>query len=297
MKKRTLLAILFTIAAGTSLFAQGEGQNALLNRAYRYNSDSLLCQFFENWAEELPSNEAAVTNDTIKAAYEVFDAFFYAMLAEELADSNAASRYQDQPYFVVQGTLYKVRIAQTIPYTSQEIDAFFEEQIRRDIPGNQWKKELSWLRSDDRNYHPRYDERAWPPYLRVPTTLADSVLDFRPLVSFSGKRVLYLTTVYHEMLGTFVGNNVDGDARPISKEAQERAQRAHFLSRMIPVEEYYRNRYWLFITGPYVNQIILDAHLQRAVIIYTGYHAGYETIMEKINGKWVILSTRDTWIE
>lgn len=188
-------------------------------------------------------------------------------------------------------------MAQTIPYTSQEIDAFFEEQIHRDIPENQWEKELSWLRSDDRNYHPRYDERAWPPYLRVPTTLADSVLDFRPLVSFSGKRVLYLTTGYHEMLGTFVDNNVDGDARPISKEAQERAQRAHFLSMMIPVEEYYCNRYWLFITGPYVNQIILDAHLQRAVVIYTGQHAGFETIMEKINGEWVILSTRDTWIE
>ncbi len=302
--KKALLAILITLTACTFLHAQGEGQKALLNRAYKYYSDSLLCQFFENWAEELPSNEATVTNDTIKAAYEVFDAFFYAMLAEELADSNAASRYQDQPFFAVQGTLTTLRVAQTIPYTPQEIDSFFVEQVHQHKPEDQWEQELARLH-DDEWYFPRYDGiGAYPRYWVVPTTLIDSALDFRPFVCFGDKQVLYLTKGYRDMLGEFVGERTKISYREEaiqlmdhSRNANAPAKRAYFLSGMLPVEEYYSGRYWRFTTGPNLNYIVLDSHLQRAVVSYALKHAFFQTIMEKQDGEWVILTHQGIGIE
>ena len=300
--KKALLAILITLTACTFLHAQGEGQKALLNRAYGHYSDSLLCQFFENWAEELPSNEAAVTNDTIKAAYEVFEAFFYAMLAEELADSNAASRYQDQPFFAVQGTLTTLRVAQTIPYTPQELESFFVEQVHQNKPKDQWEQELARLH-DDEWYFPRYDGiGAHPRYLIVPTTLVDSTLDFRPFVCFGDKQVLYLTKGYRDMLGEFVGERTTIDYREeaileYSRKSNTPTKRAYFLSAMLPVEGYYSGRYWRFTTGPSINYIVLDSNLQRAVVSYALKHAFLQTIMEKHDGEWVILTHQCLGIE
>ena len=302
MKERTLLAILIPLVAGTSLFAQGEGQKALLNRAYKSNSDSLLCQFFENWAEELPSNEAAVTNDTIKTAYEVFDAFFYAMLKEELADSKAASKYQDQPFFAVQGTLMSLRVAQTIPYTPQEIDSFFVEQVHQNEPEDQWEQELARLHNDEWHF-PRYDGiGAYPRYLIVPTTLVDSALDFRPFVCFGDKQVLYLTKGYRDLLGAFVGERTKISHREeaileFTRNSNTPAKRAYFLSGMLPVEEYYSGRYWRFTTGPNLNYIVLDSHLQRAVVSYGLKHNFFQTILEKQDGEWVILTHQCIGIE
>lgn len=300
--KKALLAILITLTACTFLHAQGEGQKALLNRAYGHYSDSLLCQFFENWAEELPSNEAAVTNDTIKAAYEVFDAFFYAMLAEELADSKAASKYHDQPFFAVQGTLMNLRVAQTIPYTPQEIDSFFVEQVHQNKPEDQWEQELARLHNDGW-FFPRYDGiGAHPRYLIVPTTLVDSALDFRPFVCFGDKQVLYLTKGYRDMLGAFVGERTKISHREevileFSRNANTPAKRACFLSGMLPVEEYYSGRYWSFTTGPNLNYIVLDSHLQRAVVSYGLQHAFFQTILEKQDREWVILTHQCMGIE
>ena len=156
---------------------------------------------------------------------------------------------------------------------------------------------------DDEWYFPRYDGiGAHPRYLIVPTTLVDSTLDFRPFVCFGDKQVLYLTKGYRDMLGEFVGERTTIDYREeaileYSRKSNTPTKRAYFLSAMLPVEGYYSGRYWRFTTGPSINYIVLDSNLQRAVVSYALKHAFLQTIMEKHDGEWVILTHQCLGIE
>ena len=71
--RRTFLLVAFVLTVQfPCCWAQREGQKELLDRAYWEKSVEKLQQFFENWADEIPQNEAEVTNDTIAEAYRVF---------------------------------------------------------------------------------------------------------------------------------------------------------------------------------------------------------------------------------
>lgn len=104
------------------------------------------------------------------------------------------------------------------------------------------------------------------------------------------------------MLGEFVGERTTIDYREeaileYSRKSNTPTKRAYFLSAMLPVEGYYSGRYWRFTTGPSINYIVLDSHLQRAVVSYALKHAFLQTIMEKHDGEWVILTHQCLGIE
>ncbi|MBO7445185.1 MAG: hypothetical protein J6T86_02095 [Bacteroidales bacterium] len=279
-----------------SVFPQEPGQKDLLWAAYRERSDSLSCLFFENWAKEFPPNETAVTNDTIREAYEVYRSFYATTFSENLKDERIASVYQDQPFVVVQGTLQKVCVEETIPYTPQECDSFLVEQIRRYFPEEHWEMMVDRIRSDD-SYFPRHT-KSIDRFLQVPSITVDSAIDFRPALRYDNKEVLYLTKGYGDLLRSFVGEQETYRHEPPSSyDVKWRRRKVAFLNRMIPVLEYHKDANWRYLPGPYVHEIVLDSHLQRAVVVYSGLYAGFQTIMEKQNGEWVVLDTQGLWQE
>ena len=290
------ILVMATMLVPCQGFSQGPGQKYLLWAAYGQRSDSLSCLFFENWAKEFPPNEAAVTNDTIREAYEVYRSFYTTIFSENLKDKRIASVYQDQPFVVVQGTLQKVCMTKNIPYTPQECDSFLVEQIRRYFPEESWEMMVDQIRSDDR-YFPRHT-KSIDRFLQVPSAIVDSAIDFRPALRYDNKEVLYLTKGYGDLLRSFVGEQETYRHEPPSSyDVEWRRRKVAFLNRMIPVLEYYKDANWRYLPGPYVHEIVLDSHMQRAVVVYSGLYAGFQTIMEKQNGRWVVLKTQDLWIE
>lgn len=56
MRKKLTLFILF-ITATLTVMAQNEQQAKLLRKAYKSHSTKMLYEFFDNWSEEVKSNE------------------------------------------------------------------------------------------------------------------------------------------------------------------------------------------------------------------------------------------------
>ena len=61
MRKKLTLFILF-LAAAVTVFAQSGSQAKLLKEAYQSRSTELLYKFFDNWSEEVKSNEGEAQN-------------------------------------------------------------------------------------------------------------------------------------------------------------------------------------------------------------------------------------------
>lgn len=299
---RTFLLMVFALTVPLSCcWAQREGQKELLARAYWEKSVEKLQQFFENWADEIPQNEAEVTNDTIAEAYRVFKAFYQPMQLELLTDSvygEETTLFMNKPYYIVQGSLWEVRVAEQIPYTRAERDSFLMHRAR------EYKLEHPWVNlevvlRDTFEYSPRYEYPSIPPFEYVPSRRIDSAIRFCPDVRFEGKKVVYLTREYRKLLDDFMDKPDNGrdpnKLRELMPDYHGKL-RSEFLSWMALVRRH-NMLSWDYQTGPWVYGIILDAQLQRAVVLYYYRFAGFQATLLKEQGEWRIAKVVSTWIE
>ncbi len=257
--KNSLWIIIFLVPVFTAAQGYMAVQANLLEKAYQEESDELLLLFFDNWADYYTPNITSVENDTIAEAYKVFEAFYQPLrldlITKELNDNTT---YINKPFFIVQGTLRKLSVADKVPLATSE----------------------------------RFD------FANVHTRTVASLIDFRPDVYFKGKRIVYLTPEYHKLLDSFMLRHHVSAKDPNmlrSRNKYEQDRREYFISRISGIKK--RIISWDYVTGPCVSEIVIDSRLEYAVVLFSYRYSGYEAKLQKRNGEWVILDITSTWIE
>ena len=299
---KILTIFIYFLAVTMTVFAQSESQAKLLRKAYKSHSTKMLYEFFDNWSEEVKSNEDEAQSPYVAEAHKVFAAFYQPMQTEERGVRK--TMYDDKPYFIVQSSLWKIEQAEEILYKAKEIDSFLVARILKYIP-NDTIEQKKWMKicREDRRIRPDYGGifgfSRW--LTTIPTSILDSDVVFRPLVQFDGKKIVYLTKKYSKLLNSFLGNDhVDLGTYDIMQTAfakDESRSKQEFLNNAVQIYYGHWGGYWQYVTYPKANKIIFNPEMNRAVVLFRFVYEGGEAILEKQNGEWKVVDFRFTWIE
>ena len=268
--KKEFLTVLFVVA---SLFVAGqsEQQATLLRKALHEQSTELLFEFFNNWADEVKSNEKEAANPYVAEAYKVFDAVYQPLHPEKLGFPGFHENYQDVPYFIVQGTLWEISQTKKIP------------------------------------------KNGFPYEIALPVTTLDSMVEFRPPVSFENKKIVYLTAGYRKLLDSYLSEkNADFDFfsekqldsidfddwfnTVWEREVLYTDMMVSFLKKAALIDRPHFDSGWQYETYPKVESIVFDKRMGRAVVKFGFGNVGGEALLSKRNGKWTIVKAQFTWI-
>ena len=291
----TLLLLPLTICC------QRDPQAQLLKEAYKSHSTELLYKFFDNWSEEVKSNEGEAQNPYVAEAHKLFAAFYQPqqIIARDI---DCHTMYGSKPYFVVQGSLWKISQAETILYKREEIDSFLVARILQEYPDDTIKQK-EWTEYVRKN-NPRLCYEPFCEILQfaqISTTTIDSAIDFRPPVHFEGKKVVYLTKKYEKLLNSFLGNShIDFGEEDIMQPAlplgNDRLKHG-FINNAALIFYGHWGGYWQYETYPRAVEIIFNPEMNRAVVKFQYVYEGGEAILENQNGEWKVVDFRFTWIE
>ena len=261
----------------------------------------LLYTFFDNWSEEVKSNEGEAQNPYVAEAHKVFAAFYQPqqIIARDI---DCHVLYNEKPYFIVQGSLWKILQAETILYNQEEIDSLMIARIRR-MYSDDTVEQQDWIKYV-RDNHPNlcYESSdAIRQFELIATTTLDSAVEFRPPVHFEGKKVVYLTKKYEKMLNSFLGKrHIAFSEENIMQPAKSKGKslsKHRFFNQAALIFYGHWGGYWQFETYPKANQIIFNPEMNRAVVLFRYVYEGGEAVLEKQNGEWKVVDTRFTWIE
>ncbi len=290
------LLTFFFVTIMLTAAGQSPEQPKLLQHAYENESVEELFQFFDNWSEEIKSNENKDDSPYLRETYQVFKAFFQPLRSEY----RGALYYQDKPYFIVQGYLWKISEAEEI-ITPDEMDSFLTVRIRQHYHKEKELQEEMICGLQKNPIRPMYDKgEVWPPYAIIPTITLDSAIEFRPSVHFADKKIVYLTSGYEALLDTFMrksyGHLVESNISFVPSNFQNEA-RMDFINNAAKIFYGHWGGYWQYETYPRANQIIFNPDMTRAVVYFRFKYEGGEVILEKKEGEWVILDIKYTWME
>ena len=285
-----------------------EAEAALLEEAYQKQDTTKLYEFFDHWAEDVTSNENDPTNsewlnERVAEAHKVFAAFYQPLQLEKIGCEPLP--YQDYPYFIVQNNLFKISIADTLPFKPDELEAYYTDRIRQAYPDDSTRqKVLEYLQREvnlGRMSLVFDDDFFYEPWGKIETDEIVRNIEFRPQVSFPGKKIVYLTDRYEKILDEFLGDqHVDLGTENIMQVAyakDESRQRMEFLMKAAKIFYGHWGGYWQYETYPKANSIIFDREMQRAIVYFRFVYEGGEVYLEKKDGEWTIYSGRLTWTE
>ena len=305
--KHLLFSIGILLLLCSALHAQNPSQAALIEKAYQDSSVTLLYEFFDNWSAETSSNENYAPNKWVAEAHKVFKAFYQPLQLDKIGCGEYDSRfsYQDYPYFIVQNTLYRISVTDTLPFKPDELEAFYTNRINQtysdDSIRKKWIEYLQREISYGRMFLVLDDKDIWPTWQKMAISAVDSSIEFRPQVSFPGKKIVYLTYDYVQLLNKFLGNtHVELGENDIMQPAyakDESRQRMLFLTKAAKIYYGHWGGYWQYETYPEATSIIFDTRMQRAVVNFRFIYEGGVVYMEKKDGEWTIFSGELTWIE
>ena len=278
-----------------AVHGQNRAQAALLEKAYHHKSEKLLFEFFDNWSKEISSNESEAPDKWVSEAHKVFVAFY-----QPLHEKFGRSIYQNNPYFIVQNSLWKILVADTIPYKPEELEGYYANRIRQlcpndtDIIGN--------LRDyiDRRVKTVEFDNNSkrWD---KIPTTMVDSNITFRPPVLFPEKKIVYLTDEYIKLLDKFLGNkHVEMGKYGIMQIAyakKKSSRKMNFVTKAATIFYGHWGGYWQYETYPQANSIVIDTKMHRAVVYFRFIYGGGYVVLEKQNDDWEIMKIEYNWVE
>ena len=300
MREKRLFFVLF-LAISLTVSCQSDPQAQLLKKAYQSQSTELFYKFFDNWSEEVKTNEKEAQNSYVAEAHKVFAAFYQPqqIIARDI---DCHVLYDEKPYFIVQGSLWKILQAETILYLQEEIDSLMIVRIRRMYPDDTVEQQ-DWIKYV-RDNHPKlcYESSdAIRQFELIATTILDSAVEFRPPVHFQGKKVVYLTKKYEKMLNSFLGKRhiafSEENIMQPAKSKGESLSKHRFFNQAALIFYGHWGGYWQFETYPKANQIIFNPEMNRAVVMFRYVYEGGEAVLEKRNGEWVVVDSRFTWIE
>lgn len=283
-----------------------ESQADLLEKAYGKHSKSLLYKFFDNWSNEASSNENDAPNKWVAEAHKVFVAFYQPFQPEKIGcRGEDAISYNKSAYLIVQDTLNDIYMTDSIPLTQDELEVFYINRVKQQYPDTSKQKVFErYIRNQKKvgELRPVFDiSSSINSYLGIPTTRIDSNISFRPPVSFSNKKVVYLTTAYKRLLNNFLGNEHvklgEESIMQVAYSKGESAKRMEYINKAVKIIYGHWGGYWQYETYPQAYNIILDSKLRHAVVNFRyGYRGGY-AILKKHNNQWTIISAELTWIE
>lgn len=285
-----------------------EAEATLLEEAYQKQDTTKLYEFFDHWAEDITPNESDTTpyewqNKRIAEAHKVFAAFYQPLQLEKIGCRPL--QYQEYPYFIVQNELYKISVADTLPFKPDELEAYYTERIRQTYSDDSTRqKMLAYLQREinlGRMSLVFNDDWFYQPWGKINTDEIVRDIKFRPRVSFPNKKIVYLTDEYKKLLDDFLGDqHVDLGTENIMQVAyakDESRQRMEFLMKAAKIFYGHWGGYWQYETYPKANSIIFDREMQRAVVFFRCVYEGGEVYLEKKDGEWTIVSGKLTWIE
>ena len=303
-KKVIYLCVLLFLCPAIQV--QTRSQSRLLRKAYKKDSTSLLYQFFDNWSNNVSSNENEAKNKWVAEAHKVFATFYQPLQLDIIGcRSEDQGLYDNVPYFIVQGTLREIYMADTIPISPDELEAYYANRINQMFPEESTRKQhLNWLRIDKERgeLSPEFDfDSPGLSQRAIPTTKMDSIISFRPPVNFLNKKIVYLTAKYKRLLNGFLGNKHVGMGKEgimqVAYSKGESRKRMDFISNAVRIFYGHWGGYWQYETYPQARSIVFDSQMQRAVVFFRFVYEGGEVIMKKQNGEWTIVSGKLTWIE
>lgn len=269
-----------------------------LQSAYKHHSVDELYQFFDNWASDIQSTEKAEDSPYLAEAYNVFRAFYQPLLS----DYEGASYYKNKPYYIVQGSLWKISEAECI-ILPHERDSFFVARIRQAFPNDTaYQNKTIQLVLKDKRDRPCYgDGFCWPLFTNIPLITLDSAIDFRPAVFLPDKKIVYLTEDYKKLLDKFLGNkHVPLGKEDIMQTAYAKGgshSRMSFLLNAATIFHGHWGGYWQYETYPEAGHIIFNPDMSRALVYFRFKYEGGEVLLEKQNGEWIIVEVQYTWME
>jgi hypothetical protein len=302
MIEKFFLILLLFVPVLTSM-AQNRQQAKLLQKAYEENSTEILFEFFDNWANEVQSNEKKAKDPYIAEAHKVFAAFYQPM--HMVKRGARQTMYDDKPYYIVQSSLWKICKTDVILYKQEEIDSFmiarilpvyaddtaYQRQWLENLPPEGWSG--YWF-----NYY--NDWRSWNT-ISMPKVTVDSAVEFRPPVHFEGKKVVYLTKKHKKLLDAFLEDrHVDLGENNIMQPAYSKGDsraKQQFIDNAAHIYYGHWGGYWQYETYPEAEQIIFNPEMNRAVVLFRFVYEGGQVILEKQNGEWTVVDTRFIWIE
>ena len=305
VKTRFYLLCVFLFLC-TAIHGQGQSQATLLKKAYKKHSVSLLYQFFNNWSNDVSSNENEAKNKWVSEAHKVYTAFYQPLQLDKIGcRSEDQNLYNNSPYFIVQGTLNDVYVADAIPLSIDELDAYYTNRInqmfsedsirKKHLSMLQWEKERGEL-------SPEFDMNSSNLYwYEIPTIRVDSAISFRPPISIPNKKIVYLTSEYKRLLDGFLGNRHVGLGKEsimqVAYPKGKSRKRMEFINNAARIFYGHWGGYWQYETYPTASSIVFDSQMQRAVVYFRFVYEGGEVIMEKQKGEWTIVSGKLTWME
>ena len=303
--KHLLFSIGILLLLCSALHAQNPSQAALIEKAYQDSSVTLLYEFFDNWSAETSSNENYAPNKWVAEAHKVFKAFYQPLQLDKIGCGEFESRfsYKDLPYFIVQNSLYRISVTDTLPFKPDELEAFYTNRINQTYSNDSIRKEWIEYLQREISYGRMFlvlDDKdiTWQ---KMAISAVDSSIEFRPQVSFPGKKIVYLTYDYVQLLNKFLGNtHVELGENDIMQPAyakDESRQRMLFLTKAAKIYYGHWGGYWQYETYPEATSIIFDTRMQRAVVNFRFIYEGGVVYMEKKDGEWTIFSGELTWVE
>lgn len=130
----------------------------------------------------------------------------------------------------------------------------------------------------------------------------DSINNFKPKLDNLGQeRILYLTSEYRNALNIFLGSQYkdmgkDNLMSPALPKGESKS-RYRFLKNYIHILHGHWGNYWHLKTHPDVEIIVINKELSKAKINFRYGYQGGTTVLEKMDGEWIIKSSKATWIE
>lgn len=312
MKAKLALLLLSLICV--SAYAQNKakpifkGQAALLEEAYKTKSIKTLTQFLQEWSRDMPAvnaQEMAQLKERQRETYRVFTAFYKPHRLDSLGGSEwGGAIYQKTNFLLVQNTI-KIRATEKIFYSDATIDSIITSVVTRTVQEDSTKQRLlakingrlsQQLRAEygfenSFSFHNPND----------PEKATDSIASFRPIIKVPGKQAIYLTPEREETLKAFLGDKhlplgTGGIMNP-ARSSGESEKRKKFLESALKIWYGHWGGYWQLHSYPVVYSVTFDKSLLYARISFRMVYEGGEAILKKMNGQWVLLSSRRTWIE
>ena len=301
MRHFTFSLIIILFLATVTVSCQRDPQAQLLKEAYKSKSTELLYKFFDNWSEEVKSNEGEAQSPYVAEAHKVFAAFYHPqqIIARDI---DCHVLYDEKPYFIVQGSLWKISEAETILYKQEEIDSLMAARILQMYPDDT-NEQRDWIKYIHNN-NPKLcyeSSNAFLPFTYIATTTLDSAIEFRPPVHFERKKVVYLTEKYEKMLNSFLGKRhfkwaVENIMQPAKSKGKSQSKHIFFNTAALIFYGHWGG-YWQYETYPDANQIIFNPEMNRAIVLFQYVYEGGEAVLEKQNGEWKVMDFQFTWIE
>ncbi len=292
-----LFLISFTVSAQTP--------EEVLVKAYEQNSKRQLDSFFKNWNEKYPSikeNNLLTLSDTLQNVYNLFKEFYQPLRIKKLGGSGWGDNlYKKSKYLIIQDKI-KIYFTGKVYYSEKEIDDYIVSYINRVIKDD-IKRQYLLKRTNGKlsksvlEIYSPYDSF----YKEENEILRDSIINFRPSINCDGKKSVYLTSEYDNILNIFLGNTQisfgEGNIMKPANSTGESEKRKRFLEKLIKIWYGHWGGYWQLHSYPTVSRIVFDKKMQYAKVYFRMVYQGGDTILKNENGKWILISSRLTWIE